>query len=98
MSYLRFICLFGYSGVQYILYCVFLRLVYHMSPVSLDCPFFIVPSIFSNIYLRHTLELYIKVHKYLYLIFGYPIEALFFTCPQILLNYLTFQSKTIKHT
>jgi len=33
-------------------YCVvfFLRLVYPMLPVSLDCPFFIAPSVFSNIY------------------------------------------------
>ena len=31
-------------------YCVFLRLVYPMLPVSLDCPFLIVPSVFSNIY------------------------------------------------
>ena len=29
---------------------VFLRLVYPMLPVSLDCPFFIAPSVFSNIY------------------------------------------------
>jgi hypothetical protein len=39
MSYLRFLCLFTYSGVQHILCCVFvfLRLVYTMLPVSLDC-------------------------------------------------------------
>jgi hypothetical protein len=30
---------------------VFLRLVYHMMPVSLDCPFLIAPSVFSNVYL-----------------------------------------------
>jgi hypothetical protein len=34
----------------HILCCVFLRLVYPMLPVSLDCPFFIAPSVFSNIY------------------------------------------------
>jgi hypothetical protein len=30
----------------------FLHLVYHMLPVSLDCPFLIAPSIFCNIYLN----------------------------------------------
>jgi hypothetical protein len=29
----------------------FLRLVYSMLPVSLDCPFLIAPSVFSNVYL-----------------------------------------------
>ena len=54
MSYLRYLCLYAYSGVQHILFCVlcfcfvFLRLVL---PVSLDCPFLIVPSLFSNVYL-----------------------------------------------
>ena len=32
-------------------YIVFLRLVCPVLPVSLDCPFFIAPSVFSNIYL-----------------------------------------------
>jgi hypothetical protein len=32
-------------------YFVFLRLVYRMFPVSLDCSFSIAPSVFSNIYL-----------------------------------------------
>jgi hypothetical protein len=54
MSYLRYMCLFTYSGVQHIMCCVFalflLRLVYPMFPVSLDCPFLIVPSVFSNVY------------------------------------------------
>jgi hypothetical protein len=51
MSYLRY---FAYSGVQHILCCVFfflyLRLVYPMMRVSLDCRFFIAPSVFSNVY------------------------------------------------
>jgi len=50
MSYLHYLCLFVYSGVQHILCCVCLRLVYSMLPVSLDCPFLIGPSVFSNIY------------------------------------------------
>jgi len=52
MSYLRYLCLFAYGGVQHILCCVFcfffLRLVYPMLPVSLDCPFLIAPSVFSK--------------------------------------------------
>jgi hypothetical protein len=57
MSYLRYLCLFAHSGVQYILCCVFvlfvivLSLVYPMLPVSLDCPFLIAPSFFSKVYL-----------------------------------------------
>ena len=51
MSYLRYLCLFSHSGVQHILCCVFLRLVYPMLPVSLDCPFLIAISVFSNVYL-----------------------------------------------
>jgi hypothetical protein len=34
-----------------VLCCVFLRLVDRMLPVSLDCPFLIAPSVFSNVYL-----------------------------------------------
>ena len=46
--------LFVFVCVQHILYCVFcfvfLRLVYHMMPVSLSCPFLISTSVFSNVY------------------------------------------------
>ena len=45
--------LFADSGIQHILCCVFglffLRLVCHVLPGSLDCPFLIVPSVFSNV-------------------------------------------------
>ena len=55
MSYLNYLCLFTNSGVQHILFCAFVfcshRLVYSMLPVSLDCPFVIAPSVFSNVYL-----------------------------------------------
>jgi hypothetical protein len=40
VSYLRYFCLFEYSGVQHIVLCicfVFLRLVYLMLSVSVDC-------------------------------------------------------------
>ena len=50
MSYLRCLCLFAYIGVQHILCCVFLRIVWPVLPVSLDCPFLIAPSVFSNVY------------------------------------------------
>ena len=52
VSYLHYLCLFAYSVVQHILCCVV-----YFSPsfvpyvwVSLGCPFFIVPSVFSNVY------------------------------------------------
>ena len=51
MSYLRYLCLLEHSGVQQIVCCVFLHLVYSMLQVSLDCPFLIGPSVFSNVYL-----------------------------------------------
>ena len=44
MSYSRYLCLFAYSGVQHVLCCVL--------AVSLDCPFLIAPSVFSNVYLQ----------------------------------------------
>ena len=44
MSCLRYLCLFAYGGVQSMLYCVFVRLVYHVLPVSLDCLFFLHSS------------------------------------------------------
>jgi hypothetical protein len=49
---ITFLCLFAYKGVQHILRCVFgfLCLVCPMVPVSLDCTFVIVPSVFSNVY------------------------------------------------
>jgi hypothetical protein len=46
MSYLRYLCLFVYSGVQHILccVCVCLRPAYSILPVSRDCLFLIAPS------------------------------------------------------
>ena len=51
MFYLCYLYLFTHSGVQYILCCVFLRIVFSMLPVSLDCSFLMAPSVFSNVYL-----------------------------------------------
>ena len=45
MSYLCYLCLPTYNGVQHIFCFAFLRIVYPMLPVSLDCPFFIVPFV-----------------------------------------------------
>jgi len=55
MSYLRYLCLFAHSGVYYILCCVFVLFFVVLCTVSLDCPFcFIVPSVFSNVYIKWT--------------------------------------------
>ena len=57
MSYLCNLCALTYGGVQRILRCVFvlfvfvLSLVYTMLPVSLNCPFLIATSVFSNVHL-----------------------------------------------
>jgi len=49
---------YAYSDAHHILCCVCLRLVYSMLPVSLDCPFFITSSVFSNVYrTNYTLEI-----------------------------------------
>jgi hypothetical protein len=56
MSYLHYLCLFAYNGVQHILCYVFALLFFvllpSMLPVSLDCPFLIAPSVFSNVYVK----------------------------------------------
>ena len=54
MSYLRYLCLFAHIDVKYILswFCfACLCLVYPVLPVSLECPFVIAHSVFSNVYL-----------------------------------------------
>ena len=52
MSYLRYLCLFAQSGVQCILCCVFDLFFFVLLPVSLDCPFLLVPSVFSSVYIK----------------------------------------------
>jgi len=49
---ISYLCLFAYCGVQHILCGVFLRLVYPILPVSLDCLFLIAIWVFSNVYYR----------------------------------------------
>jgi hypothetical protein len=46
-----FLCLFVCDGVQHVLCCVFIRLVYPMLSVSLDFPFVIALSVFSEVHL-----------------------------------------------
>jgi len=56
MSYLRYVCLLAYSGVQHMLCLfsdVFPRLVNPMLLVYLGCPFLIASSVFSNVYLTN---------------------------------------------
>ena len=60
MSYLHYLCLFVHSGVKHILRCIFLRLAHTMLPVSLDCPFLIAPSVFSNVYSNYHNNVFLK--------------------------------------
>ena len=53
MSYLPYLCLFTYSGVQHILCCVFALFFLVLLAVSLDCPFLITPSVFCIVYLQY---------------------------------------------
>jgi hypothetical protein len=55
MSYLRYLYLFAYSGVQHILCCVFVLFFFVLGTLffqlSLDCQnVFIAPSVYSNVY------------------------------------------------
>ncbi len=48
-----FDCVLWCSAHIVLCFCfVFLRLLYPLLSVSLDCPFLITPSVFSNVYLR----------------------------------------------
>jgi hypothetical protein len=53
MPYLGYLCLFADSGVQHILCYVFVLFLFvlpFVASFSLDCPFLIGPSVFSNVY------------------------------------------------
>ena len=52
MSYLRYLCLLTYCGVQHKLCCGFFFFfsTYPMLPASLDCPLLVAPSEISNVY------------------------------------------------
>jgi hypothetical protein len=47
--------------VEFLFVLFFLRFVYPVLPVSLDCPFLIAPSVFYNIYWHTTYLLYILI-------------------------------------
>jgi hypothetical protein len=48
MSYLRYLCLFAYSGV--FLFCFPSSSVPYIVSFFLDCPILIAPSVLSNMY------------------------------------------------
>jgi hypothetical protein len=56
MSYLRYLCLFAYSGIQRILRCVFVcfsSFVPYVASFSRSGLYFLIaPSVFSSIYLH----------------------------------------------
>ena len=53
MPYLRYLCLLAHSGVQHIFVCLFFKFFCVLLPISLDCPFLVASSVFSNIYIIH---------------------------------------------
>ena len=97
VSYLHYLCVFAYSGVRHLVFCVFvlfvfvvstlccqllwivlfllrlrytltfifvLCLVYPVLPFSLDCPFLIASSLFSNVYILYISLIGDKSTKY----------------------------------
>ena len=69
MSYLRYLCLFAYSGVLCVCFIV-LRLMNPMLLVSLDCQFVIAPSVSSYVYLYfYDIMIAPSVSSYVYLYF-----------------------------
>jgi hypothetical protein len=56
ITYLRYLPLLADSCVYFLFFFV-LCLVYTMLPVSLDCPFLIAPSVFSNVCMKYTFDL-----------------------------------------
>ena len=63
MSYLRYLSLLGHSGVQHILSCVFLHLVYPMLPVSLKYPFFLLPFWYLRILLIKVMSMHLPTNS-----------------------------------
>lgn len=66
LSYLHYLCLLAYIGIQHILYCVFVLNSFVLSNLCwqcLDFPLVIVPSSFSNVYF-HLLSLNKKMLTY----------------------------------
>jgi hypothetical protein len=65
MSYLRYMCLFTYSGDQYILRYVFVLLFFLLCVAYVarfsGLSFLIAPSVFSNVYLLQTAREYFRI-------------------------------------
>ena len=66
MSYLHYLCLFAHRSDQHIICFSFvcLHLVYPMLTVSMDCPFLIAPSVFSNVYFVYIQYIHLVVNIY----------------------------------
>ena len=67
MSYLRYLCLFPYSGVHHVLcFCfVCLRLAYPMLPVSLNCPF-VLPLWYSLTFILYNYSMLMRsIHGFI---------------------------------
>jgi len=66
-----FLTLLVFCGVLLVLFVFLLCFLYPILPVSLDCPFFIAPSVFSNVYPISTrgiilIEDHVKIYVVVY--------------------------------
>jgi hypothetical protein len=61
----HYLCLYAYRGLcMFCFVCPSLRLVYPQLSVSLDCPFLIAPSVFSNVFVCSLPRVIVlKIHK-----------------------------------
>jgi len=58
MFYLRYLCLFAYSGIQHISCCVFVLISSSCVSYVANFSFLIAPSVFSNVYLQKLYKSY----------------------------------------
>ena len=89
-GFISYLCLLTHNGVQllcfvFVLFVFVFYLVHHMLPVSLDCPFLIVPSVFSlclftNYRLLHNPGRYGKFHVMTYLSHHILLERVWKEC------------------
>ena len=59
MSYLRYLCLFAYSGVQHILCCVFVLFFFVSGLFIFDCPFGIL-YYFFYVFVQETVTVLVE--------------------------------------
>jgi len=85
---IRYLCFFAHRGVQYILCFAFLRLVYPMLPVSLDCSFFIALSVFWNVHLSCVLSTLCCQFLWIANLLLPFLYSLTFICPVFCLPYV----------